>query len=340
MQQNLRNGPLTHDRTSAPDEKRIGTVRTLVTGGAGFIGSAISRALLDQGHEVRIIDNLSTGSAAVVPPEAEFVEGDIRDLPVVEKACRGIDVVYHEAAFKSVPKSIRDPLAAEITNAVGTINVLTASARSGVERVVYASSSSVYGDSDGIKYESQATNPISPYGVSKLTGEHYCRVWARTTDVVTVCLRYFNVFGPGQRADSQYAAVLPAFVSALSQGKPATIYGDGNQTRDFTFVDDVVRANLLVMSASPELAGTVMNICAGAPKTVNQLFKEVCNAMDVWVAPNFVPRRPGDILHSHGDISRARELIGWAPQADWPGAIAATVEWFRSDVGALFKPGS
>jgi nucleoside-diphosphate-sugar epimerase len=314
-------------------------MRTLVTGGAGFIGSALSRALLDQGHEVRIIDNLSTGSAANLPPGAEFVEGDIRDLPVVEKACRGIDVVYHEAAFKSVPKSIQNPLAAETTNAVGSINVLTASARSGVERVVYASSSSVYGDSDGIKVESQGTNPISPYGVSKLTGEHYCRVWARTTDLVTVCLRYFNVFGPGQRADSQYAAVLPAFVSALGKGKPATIYGDGNQTRDFTFVDDVVRANLLVLSASPELAGAVMNICAGAPKTVNQLFKEVCNAMDVWVEPKFVPHRPGDILHSHGDISRARELIGWAPQADWSQAIAATVEWFRSDPGALSPPG-
>lgn len=302
----------------------------LVTGGAGFIGSSIAKALIRRGYNVRIIDNLSAGFMTNVPGEAEFVEADIRDLKSTQAACQEVDAVFHQAAFKSVPKSIENPLLAETCNAVGTLNVLTAAQKAGVRRLIYASSSSVYGESDEVKGEWLPTNPISPYGVSKLTGEHYCRVWARVMGLSTVCLRYFNVFGPGQHPDSQYAAVLPAFILALEQGRPAKIHGDGNQTRDFTFIDDVVRANLLAMEAGDQVTGTVMNVCAGSPRTVNDLYKEVAQAMGLSAEPEFIASRPGDIRHSHGDISRAGQLLGWSPQADWSQAIAQTIEWFGS----------
>lgn len=305
-------------------------MRALVTGGAGFIGSAIAQALLRRGHDVRIIDNLAAGFSSNIPGDAEFAEADIRDLGAIERACRDVEIVFHQAAFKSVPKSIDDPLAAETSNGLGTLNVLTASAKAGVRRVIYASSSSVYGEADGIKDETLPTLPISPYGVSKLTGEHYCRIWPRVQGLSTVCLRYFNVFGPGQRADSQYAAVIPAFVSALNGGQAATIHGDGNQTRDFTFIDDVVRANLLAMEAGPEVGGCVMNVCAGKPKSVNDLHAEVASATGTSIPPRYVDRRPGDILHSHGDISKAYSLLGWAPEANWSDSIRATVDWFSS----------
>lgn len=303
---------------------------TLVTGGAGFIGSAIASTLVRQGHQVRVIDNLSAGLAANIPEDVDFIEADIRDASAVEQACQEVEVVFHQAAFKSVPKSIEDPLMAETCNALGTLNVLTASQKAGVHRLVYASSSSVYGEGDGVKGEWLPTNPISPYGVSKLTGEHYCRVWARVMGLSTVCLRYFNVFGPGQRPDSQYAAVLPAFISALQQDAPARIHGDGNQTRDFTFIDDVVRANLLAMDAGDRVTGAVMNVCAGSPRTVNDLYMRVADAMGVRAEPKFVSSRPGDIRHSHGDISKARELLGWSPRSDWSKAIADTIDWFVS----------
>ncbi|MDQ4145285.1 MAG: NAD-dependent epimerase/dehydratase family protein, partial [Actinomycetota bacterium] len=207
-------------------------------------------------------------------------------------------------------------------------HVLLAAERQGVRRVIYASSSSVYGDFEGIKEEWMPANPISPYGVTKLGGEHHCRVWTRVKGVSTVSLRYFNVFGPGQHPDSKYAAVFPAFISALVNGKPAEIHGDGEQTRDFTFIDDVVRANLLAMEADEAVSGQVLNVCAGAPKSVNEVFRTISEVMGTSIEPVHVNRRPGDILHSHGEISKARSLLGWSPETDWQDAVKSTVDWF------------
>lgn len=309
-------------------------MQTLVTGGAGFIGSAISRALLERGHGVRILDNLSSGSMDNVPDDASFVEGDIRDFEAVSRCCREVDTVFHEAAFKSVPLSIEDPLTAEASNAGGTLNVLLAASEQGVKRVIYASSSSAYGDADGVKVEDMATNPVSPYGVSKLAGEHYCRVWHRVKSQSTVALRYFNVFGPGQPSTSRYAAVFPAFISALQSGQPAQIYGDGEQTRDFTFIDDVVEANLLAMGASDQVSGEVINICAGSPKSVNEVYRTISELMGVRIDPVHLPRRSGDIMHSHGDISKATRLLDWSPTTPWHDAVTSTIRWFQSSATA------
>lgn len=300
-----------------------------MTGGAGFIGSALARALIARGDEVRILDNLSTGLESNLPPGAEFIQGDLRDLKTINDALAEIEAVFHQAAFKSVPKSIDDPLEAETSNVVGTLNLLMAAERRSVRRVIYASSSSAYGDADGTKFESMPTSPISPYGVSKLSGEHYCRVWTRVKGISTVSLRYFNVFGPGQRPDSQYAAVFPAFISALVEGTPGTIHGDGKQTRDFTFIDDVVRANLNALDADDRVSGQVINVCAGSPRSVLDVYETIENVLGVKVPPTFVPRRIGDILNSCGDITRASEFLGWAPQSDWGEAVRATVEWFQ-----------
>ena len=305
-------------------------MKVLVTGGAGFIGSSIARALLELGNEVRIIDNLASGFERNIPPEAEFHQADIRGESAVDRACKGIDVVFHQAAFKSVPKSVEDPITAETSNAVGTLRILLAARGNGVKRVIYASSSSVYGDADGVKTEAMATNPISPYGVSKLAGEHHCRVWTRVTGLSTVSLRYFNVFGPGQHPDSRYAAVFPAFISSLQRGKQIQIHGDGRQTRDFTFIDDVVRANILAMDADGRVDGQVMNVCAGFPRSVIEVFETVSEIMDKSVEPLYVPPRVGDILHSQGDISKARLLLDWSPEADWWESVAKTVKWFES----------
>jgi nucleoside-diphosphate-sugar epimerase len=305
-------------------------MRALVTGGAGFIGSAIAKALLDSGHSVVVLDNLSTGLESSVPSAADFVFADIRNLGSLESSFKNVDVVFHQAAFKSVPKSIENPMEAETNNSLGTLNVLMAASKAGVRRVIYASSSSVYGEGDGVKGEELPTQPISPYGVSKLTGEHYCRVWARVTPLSTVCLRYFNVFGPGQRADSQYAAVIPAFISSLQRGNPAVIHGDGHQTRDFTYIDDVVRANICAMKSVIPLNGSVMNVCAGSPKSINELHRQVSTAMAVSIPPVYVAERVGDIKHSHGDISRAQSLLTWSPQTDWSTAIQRTVDWFKA----------
>ncbi|HWD08477.1 MAG TPA: NAD-dependent epimerase/dehydratase family protein [Actinomycetota bacterium] len=301
----------------------------LVTGGAGFIGSTIARALIAQGTPVRVFDNLITGFREVVPPEAEFQLGDLRNAEEVAKACEGADVVFHQAALRSVAKSVDEPLATEESNVSGTINLLAAAQAAGVRRVVYASSSSAYGETtEGINREDAAPNPLSPYAVSKLAAEYYCRLWTRLHGLSTVSLRYFNVFGPGQHPESKYAALFPGLISALAAGRAPEVHWDGEQSRDFTFVDDVARANLLAASAGPQVDGQVFNIGAGRAKTVNETLTAVSQAMGVWIEPVRTPKRQGDVRSTLADISLARELLGWEPLAEWTGAVAATVKWF------------
>jgi UDP-N-acetylglucosamine/UDP-N-acetyl-alpha-D-glucosaminouronate 4-epimerase len=304
-------------------------VRALVTGGAGFIGSALSRALVEEGWQVRILDNFLTGFEENVPAEAELVRVDLRSADALRTACDGVDVVFHQAAVRSVPRSVDDPMLTETCNVVGTLNLLMAAEEANVRRVVYASSSSAYGDTQGaFNQEDMTPNPLSPYAVSKLAGEYYCRVWARLKGLSTVSLRYFNVFGPGQHPDSKYAAVFPAFISALAQRRPPEIHWDGEQSRDFTFVQDVVRANMLAAEAGDNVSGQVINVGAGRAKSVNEVLSSVSEAIGHWVEPVRLPKRKGDVRHTHADITRAQELLGWEPEANWDEAVKAAVSWF------------
>lgn len=299
-----------------------------MTGGGGFIGSALSCALIGAGYEVRILDNLITGSEERVPADAELVKSDLRDLDGVRRACRGVDVVFHQAAIRSVPRSIEDPALAESCNSLGTLHVLVGSEEAGVERIVYASSSSAYGGArEGVSREDMASNPLSPYAVSKLSGENYCRVWSITKGLSTVSLRYFNVFGPGQQPDSKYSAVFPAFISALAQRRAPEVHWDGGQSRDFTYIDDVVRANMLAATADARADGAVINIAGGHPRSINDTLAEISKTMGVWIDPVRLPKRSGDVRSSHADISRAAELIGWTPRARFEDAVRHTVEW-------------
>ncbi|MDP9341275.1 MAG: NAD-dependent epimerase/dehydratase family protein [Actinomycetota bacterium] len=305
----------------------------LVTGGAGFIGSAIARTLVAEGREVRVFDNFLTGFEENVPAGATMVLGDLRDLDALRAACRGVDVVFHQGAVRSVPRSIDEPVLVEQCNAAGTLHVLVAAEEAGVRRVVYASSSSVYGDSTApVNQEDMPTDPRSPYAVSKLAGEQYCRVWTRVKGLSTVSLRYFNVFGPGQHPESKYAAVFPAFIKALADGTAPEVHWDGEQSRDFSYIDDVVRANLAAAAADGRADGAVMNVGGGRPKTVNEVLRAVSDAMDTWIEPVTTPMRAGDVRHTRADISRARELLDWEPRADWKDAVEATVRWFRESV--------
>lgn len=300
-----------------------------MTGGAGFIGAALALELVRQGARVRVFDNLIASSRDAVPEGAEFVLGDLRNPEDIRKACEGVDVVFHQAAIRSVPRSVDEPTLTHDCNLTGTLNLLLAAEATDVRRVVYASSSSVYGGTDGISRESDPTSPLSPYAVSKLGGENYCRVWTLLGRLSTVSLRYFNVFGPGQRPDSKYAAVFPAFVSALLAGAPPEIHWDGEQSRDFTFIDDVVEANLAAGDAGPDADGAVLNIAGGKPRTINEVFDAVSKAVDVEVAPARVPKRIGDIRHSHADISEAGTKLGWKARCDWREAVSKTVGWFQ-----------
>ena len=301
----------------------------LVTGGGGFIGSAVCRALLEKGTTVRVLDNFLTGFETSVPDDVELVRGDLRNKDDVDRACRGAEVVFHEAAFRSVPKSVDEPLLSETCNALGTLNLLVAAQEAQVRRVVYASSSSIYGDStESVNHEDMPPNPLSPYALSKFAGERYCQLWTRLKGLSTVSLRYFNVFGPGQRPESKYAAVFPGFISALASGRAPEVHWDGQQTRDFTYIDDVVRANLLAAEASERADGEVMNVGGGSPKSVLEVLRQVSQAFGNWTEPVFRPKRAGDVRRTHADIKRAKSLIGWSPEADWDEAVKATVSWF------------
>ncbi|MFN2525337.1 MAG: NAD-dependent epimerase/dehydratase family protein [Actinomycetota bacterium] len=304
----------------------------LVTGGAGFIGSAIAAALLERGDKVRVLDNLSGGRQEAVPDGAEFIEGDLRSPDDVARACSGVDTVFHQAAIRSVPRSVDEPRQTNDSNVTGTLNLLMAATDAQVRRVVYASSSSVYGDTGReVNREDMTPSPRSPYAVSKLAGEHYCRAWSILGRLWTVSLRYFNVFGPGQALDSRYAAVFPAFVSALAGGRAPEVHGDGEQTRDFTYVGDVVRANLLAADADDRANGMTLNVGGGHPRSVNGVLKAIADAMGCWVDPVFIEPRPGDIRDTEADIGRAHDLLGWEPRADFTEAVAATVSWFTEE---------
>jgi UDP-N-acetylglucosamine/UDP-N-acetyl-alpha-D-glucosaminouronate 4-epimerase len=287
---------------------------TLVTGGAGFIGSNLVRALLERGDSVRVLDNFSTGNRAnlVGLDDVEVIEGELRSYERVHAAVRGAELVFHLGALGSVPRSVQDPLTSGAVNVEGTLNVLLAARDEGVQRVVFASSSSIYGNQPELPLrESMAPDPISPYGVAKLAAERYCVSFSRVYhSFETVVLRYFNVFGPRQDPRSQYAAVVPLFVSAIAAGEPVTIFDDGGQSRDFTYVDNVVEANLLAAEAG-DVSGRIFNVSAGRSATVDDLADTIGRLLDKPVERRYLPPRPGDLRDSWADVSEARELLGW-----------------------------
>jgi UDP-N-acetylglucosamine/UDP-N-acetyl-alpha-D-glucosaminouronate 4-epimerase len=291
--------------------------RVLVTGGGGFIGSNLVRRLLEAGDDVVVLDNFSTGNRANladVAGDVEIVEGELRSYERVHAATRGVEVVFHQGALPSVPRSVQDPLTTSAVNVEGTLNVLLAARDSGVRRIVAASSSSVYGNTGDLpRVETQHTDPISPYGVSKLAAERYCVAFSRVYDLETVALRYFNVFGPRQDPTSQYAAVVPRFISAVAEGRPVTINGDGTQSRDFTYVANVVDANVLAADADG-VNGAVLNVATGRQATVNELAETIGEILGRAVEKEFLPDRAGDVRDSWADISAARRLLGFEPK--------------------------
>ncbi len=305
--------------------------RAVVTGGAGFIGSHLTRHLLGKGWDVVVVDDLSTGDANRVPEGATLVEGSVLDDAVLDAAMAGADVVFHEAALPSVGRSVADPVRSFRVNAHGTLSVLEAMRRLDVPRIVYAASSSAYGDTEVLpKVESMPNLPRSPYAASKLAGEHLIHGHAHSFGITGVCLRYFNVYGPGQPASGGYPAVIPAFLAAATQGRSIRIDGDGLQSRDFTFVEDVARANLAAASASPaDVQGAVTcNIGAGGRTTILDVAKGVLAETGATVAIEHGPTRAGDVKHSQADIRRARDVLGWTPQVTFDEGLRRTVAAF------------
>ncbi len=306
--------------------------RYLVTGGAGFIGSNIAAELVQRGEDVVVLDNLSTGyekNIESLRSRIAFVRGDVRDASTVREALEGVEYVLHQAALASVPRSIEDPELVSDVNVRGTLVVLEEARRAKVKRFVYAASSSAYGDTEALpKVETMTPRPLSPYAASKLTGEHYCATYARCFGLPTVCLRYFNIFGPRQDPRSQYAAVVPIFVSHLLAGTPPTIYGDGEQSRDFTYIENVVEAN--IRAARCEGArGQVVNIACGERYTLNELFAALRALVGSSVKPRYDAARIGDVRHSHADVGAARALIGYEVRVPFAEGLRRTVEWYR-----------
>jgi nucleoside-diphosphate-sugar epimerase len=305
----------------------------LVTGGAGFIGSHLVERLVEDGHDVVVLDDFSTGRRSNIahhdPKRLKVIEGDIRKPKDVEKAMNGVQFVLHEAALPSVARSVENPVASNEVNVTGTLNVLVAARAAGVKRVVYASSSAAYGDTPTLpKAESMAPQPMSPYAVSKLAGEHYMRVFHMNYGLETVCLRYFNVFGPRQDPDSDYAAVVPKFVTMMLEKKKPIIYGDGKQTRDFTYVENVVEANLAACTA-PKAPGEMVNIACGDRVTIGGLANMIGEAVGWNTEPKLKPGRSGDVRHSLADITRAQDVIGYRVRVNLAEGLERTVEWYR-----------
>jgi nucleoside-diphosphate-sugar epimerase len=305
----------------------------LVTGAAGFIGSNIVEELVARGERVRAVDNLSTGRLLNLTPfddKIEYIQGDIGDPHILEQALEGVDYIIHQAALPSVPRSIDDPLASNDSNINATLRLLVAARDAGVKRLVFASSSSVYGDTPTLpKREDMPTHPLSPYAVSKLAGENYCRVFTHVYGLPTVSLRYFNVFGPRQDPTSQYAAVIPAFISAMLKGQPPTIYGDGLQSRDFTYVGNVVQANLLACE-SESAVGKTINIACGVSISLLDLVATINSLLGTEIEPVHEPPRPGDVKHSLADITLARGLLGYEPTIDFNQGLKKTIEALNS----------
>ena len=306
------------------------TDRVLVTGGAGFIGSHLVRRFLGQGADVRVFDNFSTGkreNLADVAADVEIVEADLRDLDAVRRAVAGCRYVLHQGALGSVPRSVADPLESFDVNATGTLNVLVAARDAGAERVTFASSSSVYGDEVEMpKRETATPKPLSPYALSKLAAEQACGIFTRLYGLETVALRYFNVFGPRQDPESQYAAVIPRFVTAMLAGQRPVIYGDGTQSRDFTYVENVVQANVLALTGP---AG-VYNASCGGRTSLLQLVAEINRLLGVAIDPDFESERPGDVKHSQASIDLARERLGYEPVVAFVEGLERTVEWYAA----------
>jgi len=302
----------------------------LVTGAAGFIGSNIVEELVRRGEEVRALDNLSTGRISNldrVMSSIQFIRGDVTDEATLAQAVGGVDYVLHQAALPSVPRSVQEPLASHEANATGTLKLLIAARDAGVKRVVYASSSSVYGNSPTLpKQESMPTDPLSPYAVNKLAGEQYCKVFWLVYSLPTVALRYFNVFGPRQDPKSQYAAVIPAFITAMLEGKRPKIYGDGRQSRDFTYVSNVVSANLLACERE-EAVGSALNIACGKRITLLELVDKINDLLGTKLEPIFEPERPGDVKHSLADISQAEGKLGYKTQVHLQEGLARTIDY-------------
>jgi UDP-glucose 4-epimerase len=307
--------------------------RYLVTGGAGFIGSHITSRLVGDGHDVRVLDNLSTGSLgnlAHLAGRFEFIDGDLADCDVVAAAVDGVDIVFHQAALASVPLSIEQPLAVHDACATGTIHLLDACRRASVRRIVYAASSSAYGDRPAMpKHEDHLPNVLSPYAASKLAAELYCEAFAATYNIETVRLRYFNVFGPRQDPNSPYSAVIPLFIAALLEGQAPVIYGDGTQSRDFTYVDNIVEANLLAASV-PGISGRVYNVACGASSSLLHLLEIIGRLLDTSIILRFAPPRVGDVKYSWADISAAERDLGYSVRVPLEEGLRRTVEWYAA----------
>jgi nucleoside-diphosphate-sugar epimerase len=309
-------------------------MKALVTGGGGFVGSHLAAHLAELGHEVRILDNFATGRRSnllALPEEIELVEGDIQSYERVHNAVVGCEVVFHQAALPSVPRSVQDPLTSNATNITGTLNVLLAARDAGVRRVLFSSSSSLYGAGlEMPKREDMRPEPISPYAVAKVACEGYCRSFGDVYGLETVCLRYFNIFGPRQDPMSQYSAVIPNFITALLAGERPTVFGDGEQSRDFTYVQNVVEANLQAMDAQG-VAGQAFNVAYGERTTLNQLLDELRELLGTDIEAEFAASRPGDVPHSWADCSRAQEAFGYQPEIALRDGLRRTIEYYEAE---------
>lgn len=306
----------------------------LITGGAGFIGSNLVHELVNRGETVRVVDDFSTGRAenlAAVKDKIDLIEGDIDDLEICRRAVAGIDYILHHAAIPSVQRSVEDPLTSNRANADGTLKLLVAARDAGARRLVYASSSSLYGDSPTLpKQERMAPSPKSPYAVAKLSGEYYCQVFSEVYGLETVCLRYFNVFGPRQDPTSPYSAVIPLFIKAMLLDQSPIIFGDGRQTRDFTYVQNNIEANLLALT-TPNIGGEVFNIACGYEYSLLDLIEALNDILGKRIEPTFAPPRAGEVLRSVADIGLARQRLGYDPAVDFREGLRRTVEWYRKE---------
>ena len=308
----------------------------LVTGGAGFIGSHLVRRLLELGHAVRVLDNFSTGhrkNLAEVASQIELFEGDICDTAMAERTIKGTEAVFHLAARASVPRSVEFPREANEVNVNGTLNLLLAARDAGTRRFVYSASSAAYGDTPTLpKVESMAPMPLSPYAVSKLAAEHYCACFAHVYGLETISLRYFNVFGPRQDPNSSYAAAIPAFVTRVLAGQRPTVFGDGEQSRDFCYIDNVVNANVLAFQA-PKLAGEVVNIACGERITLNRIIELINQYLRTSIAPEYQDPRPGDVRHSLAALDAARRVIGYEPRIMFAEGLERSIAWYKQAAG-------